>query len=170
MCGLCSIYQGLHREVLCYIDHLSHLYSGRAQVGERFRDYLKQMMSRSDPNYGKRAEEIYQMYRNGPVHEFEPKNLENRKGQLLLWLCYKGARSDNIEILGKNLTATHLEPINPAGDNRFWLPVSTVCLVMDLLSSIDELQKAGPEDERLTAWNRAARELTGPKPFDFVVP
>jgi hypothetical protein len=157
------------REVLCYIDHLGHLYSGRGQVGERFRDYLKQAMSRIDPNYGKRAEEIYQVYRNGPVHEFEPKVLENRKGQLLQWLCYKGARSDNIEISGRNLTLTHLEPVSPEGDKLFWLPVSTVCLIMDLLSSIDEFQKAGPEDERVTAWNRAARELTCPKPFDFVV-
>jgi hypothetical protein len=202
------------REVLCYIDHLGHLYSGRGQVGERFKDYLgspgiavvtapkprrtpskslkklgrvfdnvqisrqfreshylKQMMSLSqiDPNYGTRVEEIYQIYRNGPVHEFEPKVLENRKGQLLQWLCYKGARSDNIEISGKSLTLTHLEPVSPAGDKLFWLPVSTVCLIMDLLSSIDEFQKAGPEDERVTAWNRAARQLTCPKPFDFVV-
>jgi hypothetical protein len=157
------------REILCYIDHFGHLYTGRGQVGERFKDYLTQMMLRIDPNYGKRAEEIYQIYRNGPVHEFEPKVLENRKGQLLQWLCYKGARTDNIAISGKILTITHLEPISPAGDNQFWLPVSTVCLIMDLLSSIDEFQKAGPEDERVTAWNRAARELTGLKPFDFVV-
>src|SRR5262245_148099 len=80
------------REVLCYVDHLGHLYSGRQgirEVGNRFKDYLKQMMALSqiDSNYGKRAEEIYQIYRNGPVHEFEPKILENRKGQLLQWLC-----------------------------------------------------------------------------------
>src|SRR5882724_5711221 len=73
------------REVLSYIDHLGHLYLGRVgagQVGERSRVYLKQILANVDPNYGKRAGEIYQMFRCGPVHEFEPKVLENKKGEL----------------------------------------------------------------------------------------
>ena len=158
------------REVFCYIDHLAHLYTGRDQVGDRFRDYLKQVMSSTDPNYSKRAGEIYQMYRNGPVHEFEPKVLENKRGQRLVWLCYNSARRDNIEILGKNLTVTHLEPVeSPTENTVFYLPVSTACLIKDLVSSIDEFQKVGPEDERVTAWNRAARKLTELIPFDFIV-
>ena len=67
------------REALSYIDYLGHLYSGRGQVGERSREFMKQLMAKVDQNYGKRAAELYQMFRCGPVHEFEPKVLENKK-------------------------------------------------------------------------------------------
>jgi len=159
----------ISREVLSYIDHLGHLYSGRGQVGDRSREYLRQIMSRIDPNYCKRAGEIYYMYRCGPVHEFEPKILENKKGELLEWLCYKGHRKGTVELAGFKIAVVHLEPIGVSGTNRFCLPVSTQCLIEDLLSSIDEFQKAGPDNERVTAWNRAARELACPEPFDFVI-
>jgi hypothetical protein len=164
----------ISREVFCYIDHLGHLYSGKGprKSGERFQDYLKQVMCKIDPNYSHRAGIIYQIYRNGPVHEFAPKVLENKKGQRLVWLCYTGARSDyNFEVPEIKLTVTHLKPVgNPANNKVFYLPVSTVCLIEDLLNSIDEFQKMGPEDERVTAWNRAARELINPRPSDFTVP
>ena len=61
------------REVLSYVDHLGHLYSGKSAVGDRTVQYLSNVMSLTDQNYLKRAREIYQMYRCGPVHEFEPK-------------------------------------------------------------------------------------------------
>jgi len=154
------------REALSYIDHLGHLYSGRAQVKERSQDYLEQVMSRVDPYYRTRAREIFQMYRCGPVHEFEPKVLENKKGQLLKWLCYKGDRTANIDTIGP---VKHLQPVKDKEGKGFWLPVSTGCLIEDLLRSIDQFEKATPEDERVTAWNRAARELACPEPFDFVV-
>jgi hypothetical protein len=66
---------------------------------------------------------------------------------------------------------THLKPVeNPTDSKVFYLPVSTVCLIDDLIESIDEFQKMGPEDERITAWNRASRELISPRPSDFTVP
>jgi hypothetical protein len=129
-------------------------------------------MCKIDPNYSQCASLIYQMYRNGPVHEFAPKVLENKKGQPLKWLCYAGGRCDyNFEVPEIKLVVTHLKPVeNPANNKVFYLPISTICLVMDLLGSIDEFQKMGPADERLTAWNRAARELINPRPSDFTVP
>lgn len=157
------------REVLSYVDHLGHLYSGRSQVGERSRDFLKQVMSMIDPNYGKRASEIYQMFRCGSVHEFEPKTLENRSGDTLTWFCYAGARQDTFTHAGKALSVIHLEPILGPSPTGYWLPVSTQCLVDDIEASIDRFCQAGPDNERVTLWNRAARELSTPEPYDFVV-
>ncbi len=157
------------REVLCYVDHLGHLYSGRGQVGDRSREFMKQIMAKTDPNYGKRAAELYQMFRCGSVHEFEPKVLENKKGELLEWFCYTGLRIDSFEHEGQRISLVHLEPIAYAGSNRFWLPVSTRCLIDDLMCSIEVFEKAGPENERITAWNRAARDLTTPEPYDFTL-
>lgn len=159
------------REVLSYIDHLGHLYSGRgqSQVGDRSREFIKQVMAKTDPNYGKRAVELYQMFRCGPVHEFEPKVLENKKGELLGWLCYKGRRVDSIESDGQRMPVVHLEPVASTATGRHWLPVSTSCLIDDLMCSIEIFERAGPENERVTAWNRAARDLNIPEPCDFTL-
>jgi hypothetical protein len=160
------------REVFSYVDHLGHLYSGKARVDDRFRQYLDEILSRVDQTYRTRWQEIYQMFRCGPVHQFEPKILENKKGELLGWLCYVGDRSDSCEIEGTKLATTHLKPIKslgPTSPSKFWLPVSTKCLIEDLEASIDLFAKSGPDNERVTAWNRAARELNPPEPFDFTL-
>src|SRR5947209_304999 len=73
----------INREVLSYVDHLGHLYTGKPQVGQRSRDYLMDIMSTADPNYATRAGEIYEMYRCGSVHEFAPKVITNSKGHSL---------------------------------------------------------------------------------------
>ena len=161
----------VNREVFCYIDHLGHLYSGTWKNITRFQNYLKQVMCKIDPNYKKRAKEIHEMYRHGPVHQFAPKVLKNKKGQFLGWLCYAGVRNDdNFEDSEIKLIATYLKPMeNPTDNEVSYLPVSMLCLIEDFLSSIGEFQKMGAEDARVTAWNRAARELTRPKCFEFVV-
>jgi hypothetical protein len=128
---------------------------------------MKEIMAKNDPNYGRRAAELYQMFRCGPVHEFEPKVLENRKGELLVWLCYAGPRAGSLELDGRRTSVVHLEPVASPAADRFWLPVSTRCLIDDLMYSIEAFEKAGPENERITAWNRAARDLTTPEPYDF---
>ncbi len=157
------------REVLSYIDHLGHLYSGRGQVGDRSCEFMKQIMAKIDPNYGKRAAELYQMFRCGPVHEFEPKVLENKKGELLMWFCYAGLRVDSFESDGRRISVVHLEPVASTTTNRFWLPVSTRCLIDDVMCSIEVFERARPENERITAWNRAARDLAIPESHDFTL-
>ena len=160
------------REVVSSIDHLGHLYTGSSQCGARFRAFMDHLLGEVDLNYRRRAGEVYQMYRCGTIHEFEPKMLENRKGQTLAWLCYQGSRvGQQIELEGIGpLAVTHLEPMVYVAGRSFGLPVSTNCLLDDLVAAIDRFVVAGPEDERVTAWNRAARELTAPEPFDFAVP
>jgi hypothetical protein len=159
----------INREVLSYVDHLGHLYTGKAQVGQRSRDYLAGVMSKTDPNYAKRAAEIYEMYRCGSVHEFAPKVITNSKRQSLGWLCYKGARVARIPVEGHQVTVTHLAPLPSAQAGSFWLPVSTVCLIDDLEASIDHLAQAGPEADRVAAWNRAAQQLAAPVVYEFGV-
>jgi len=157
----------ISREVLCYIDHLSHLYTGRTEVGKRFSIFLNDVASKVDGNYRSRSEEIYRMYRNGTVHEFEPKTLENNKGDLLYWLCYKGERIENLKIEGIEYQVTHLIPCG--GNGRYWLPVSTKCFIEDLIEFINLFINSGPKDERKTLWNRAAMELNNPVTYDFKI-
>jgi hypothetical protein len=141
------------------------LYTGRTEVGQRFTNFLKEVASKIDPYYGSRAEEIYRMYRNGTVHEFEPRTLKNNKGELLFWLCYCGERIDNLNIEGMDYKVTHLVVFGNNG--KYWLPISTKCLIEDLIEFINVFIQSGPEDERRTFWNRAARKLNKPASFDF---
>lgn len=159
----------INREVLSYVDHLGHLYTGKPQVGQRSRDYLVHVMSRVDPNYAKRAGEIYEMYRCGSVHEFAPKVITNSKGQSLGWLCYKGQRRARINVEGQEVMLTHLESLASSQAGKFWLPVSTVCLIDDVEASMDHLAQAGPEADRVAAWNRAAQQLSAPVVYEFTI-
>lgn len=159
----------INREVLSYVDHLGHLYTGKAKVGQRSKDYLVAMMAKADPNYGKRAAEIYEMYRCGSVHELEPKALTNTTGQFLRWFCYAGDRKARVSVDRREIAVTHLEPLRSAQPGKFWLPVSTVCLISDLEISIDAFIQAGPEADRVAAWNLAAQQLNAPVPFNFTV-
>lgn len=159
----------INREVLSYVDHLGHLYTGKSKVGQRSKDYLVAMMSRVDRNYATRAAQIYEMYRCGSVHEFAPKVLTNAANQTIGWLCYKGDRSVRMSLEGREVAVTHLQPLPSAESGKFWLPVSTVCLIADLEASIDAFVQAGPESDRVAAWNLAAQQLGAPVAFNFVV-
>jgi hypothetical protein len=155
------------RETLSYIDHLGHLYTGRNKVEERSCTFMREVMAKVDSNYVKRAAELYRMFRCGPVHEFEPKVLENKRGELLLWFCYLGPRTDIQKVGENNISITHLEPVASATVDKFFLPVSTKCLIEDLICSIEYFKMARPENERVTAWNRAARDLAVPQQYEF---
>jgi len=78
----------ISREVCCYIDYLGALYLGTSRtklgpdglpnVGSRFTAYLREVMVRINPDYGRHAKLIYRIYRNGPVHNFDPQVLKKQ--------------------------------------------------------------------------------------------
>ena len=158
------------REVLSYVDHLGHLFTGGEHVGPRSRDYMSQVMSQVDAEYATRAGELYAMYRCGSVHEFQPKVLKNSKAQELRWLCYVRPRQGTLALDDAEHPVQHLVPFNPTGDGKhYYLPVSTEALINDLDASFDVVLGLGPAADRVAAWNAAAARLNSPQPFEFVV-
>ena len=159
------------REVFCYVDYLGALFTGSTNnVGDRFRQYLRRVMGKVDKGYADRSHEIYQMYRNGPVHEFAPKVLKKPSGEELRWLSYHGPRLHYFE--DWKTEVRHLRPLlSPNNSNVYYLPVSTPCLIQDLLSSIQVFIN-GPKARRelIRCWNKAACVLNEPKEFDFSIP
>lgn len=168
------------REVFSYVDYLGALYVGKdnvqrgpdglAVVVVRFTRYLQEVMALADSNYGGQAEVIYQMYRCGPVHEFDPKVLRNNKKQILAWFSYRGPRQATYKEWN-NKPVHHLQPVQAPHDRAlFYLPVSTICLVQDLLNSVERFkQGVGATAQRSRCWNQAARILNQPKEFNFTV-
>jgi len=66
----------------------------------------------------------------------------------------------------------HLQIVrDPEVPNRYYLPISTSCLIEDLLSSIEKFKGGlGKSNELIIAWNEAAKVLSCPKEFDFSLP
>ena len=160
------------REVFSYVDHLGHLFTGDHHVGERFRYYVRHVLGLVDPNYTQRADVLYEIYRNGPMHEFDPKVLENGNGERLGWLLYAGPRREpNLSLEHGTFDVTHLTPVHFGNPTKYHLPVSTICLITDLLSSIDNFADGavGTKETRISAWNRAVKALNKPRKFNFVL-
>lgn len=157
------------REIFCYIDYLGALYTGKDPAKDelqpvrlRFIKYMKEVMREVDGSYSRWAEVIYNMYRNGPVHEFDPKLLQNKEGKFLGWFSYRGARYNQlVHCEGHSINVSHLNPFPSWWDPNFYLlPVSTFCLIQDLLSSIEKFKKALREPSaRIQPWNEAATIL-----------
>ncbi len=172
----------ISREFCSHVDYLGTLYtgttcvgtmkvqvnrkSGLAQIQQRFVTYLQQVMGRVDSYYSMYANHIYRMCCDGPIHNFDPQPLKNETdGTTLTWLEYQGARNATLG----SIEVRHLQPfLNPNVPGLYHLPVSTRCLVLDLLSSI-EIYKAGLEqaDDLKRRWNEAAVILSREKSVDF---
>ncbi|GEM_PF-7124602 len=163
------------REWACYVDHLGALFSGKvSHTQERFRIYLREVLSKVDAGYCHQADILLHMFRHGTVHEFDPKVLMNAAGQRVGWAVYTTrGRNQSITLEdGRSFPVSHLtitRHINLSG--QFALCVSTWCLVEDLLRSIDVFKTGmGNPAERTDSWNKVASELVKPTPFAFMVP
>jgi hypothetical protein len=154
------------REVFCYADYLGRLYTGlNENVGERFRQFLCGVLGLIDEGYRTHAGQLYEMYRNGTVHEFDPKTLTDGKRDLA-WLEYGGDRSAAITLPGhaEAIAVTHLKALRFDGDAQHWhLPVSGPCLVDDLIAATQQMA----ELVNPTKWNEAARSLNSKKQVTY---
>lgn len=156
------------REFSCYVDHLGALYSGSLNSAERFEAYLKDVLGGP---YKDKAPLIREMYRNGPVHEFDPKVVFNAGGQTCGWLASVGHSPGSYGFgTDENVELRHLEIAKvPRSANGYVLPVFTSELLEDLLTSIDKFKagtKIGNLSARVLCWNTAAARLSQPVRFD----
>lgn len=161
-------YFGVCRMVLCYVDYLGALYqgyqgkkdkkSGRLIIAEssKAKSFLKEVFCEIDPSYRERAELLYETYRHGTVHLYQPKVLEDN-GRRLEWLVYKGDRESWVYVGSRAIKVRHLQPLE--FEPSTWLfPISIVCLYSDLIKAIDVYQRKLGEDPALvdrfvTTWN-----------------
>ena len=166
----------ISREFSCYVDYLGALYTGWAEwnkSSDRFAEYLKAVLGEINKAYRQHADLIREMYRNGPVHEFDPKVVFNSSGDKCGWLASVGTSpgchdfGDGQKIQVYNLTIV----AHPNIPKVYWLPVFTSELLDDLIKSIN-LFKNGVGDltARVICWNRAVGILNNPVRFNRFVP
>ncbi|MFH1140656.1 MAG: hypothetical protein V1724_03065 [Chloroflexota bacterium] len=162
----------ISREFSCYVDYLGSLYTGEAESerGDRFEEYLREVLGEINPLYANHCKLIREMYRNGPVHEFDPKTLFNRSGDHIGWMESTGSSPGKWnQGDSQTINIRHLNIIQHPNHSRdYYLPVFTSQLLDDLIRSI-ELFEGGIGDlrARVISWNRAAAILNQPKRFDW---
>ena len=140
-------YFAVPRLVLGYVDFLGalyHGYLGRKKGNRRvFADqtyakaFLRDVFGLVDVQYNAHGELLWEIYRNGTVHLYQPLALENAN-RVINWSLYKGPKSSNVFVQGVGIGkfVTHLEPTWIAM-NHWIQPVSITCLYDDLLQAID---------------------------------
>jgi len=150
---------GVPRLVLAYVDYLGVLYHGSDGssvdgAGRRIftkseyaKTFLVEIFGAAHKDYKKYGRLLYDMYRHGTVHLYEPLTFRNSgTGQTIEWSVSKQEieTTPPKRFLGIsqpwNLGVFHLIPTKkPAQtDPNVWvLPVSINCLYFDLLAALD---------------------------------
>ncbi len=137
-------YFAVPRLVLSYADYLGalyHGYTGRMNRGRRIlaasefaKAFMKDIFGPIDNNYLRYGDLLWEIYRNGTVHLYEPLKLQNSAtNRMISWLTYKGSRVSFIPQYKRQVE--HLVPLNVQAST--WVqPISIGCLYDDLLGGI----------------------------------
>jgi len=102
-------YFGVTRQVLCLVNFLGALYCGYSpeekkenqDIGPSSKalEFIEDILGNIDPAYkSKEGKYLYEMYRHGLVHLYQPKTLKFKNGRLLKWMIYKGGREPHTEV------------------------------------------------------------------------
>ena len=74
-----SGFHSIPREVFCYIDYLGTISKGPPGTAEKAISFVETYMAAADGRYKKFGRLIYEMWRHGTVHEFDPKVLKHTR-------------------------------------------------------------------------------------------
>jgi len=168
-------YFAVPRLVLGYVDYLGglyHGYQGRLNRGRRIfadstyaRVFLRDAFGQIDAHYRMYGNLLWEIYRNGTVHLYQPLTLQNA-GRVINWAVYKGPRSSQTRVqeAGVSTLVRHLEP-SWIVMNHWVQPVSIICLYEDLLQAIDTYSNMISRDSSLeNKFRQVANALQVPEP------
>lgn len=173
-------YFGVTRQVLCYVDFLGTVYCGFNKRRDReismpwkAKKFIRDILGDRDRLYKKNGNKLYEMYRHGLVHLYQPKPLiqKRRQKRKLNWLVYKGGRDWHDEEIDDSdktfkVKVRHMEIIiDPRNKKNDLLAISITCLYKDLLSAIDFYCKKIEQDitkQMLNNWRKSTNEILKP--------
>ncbi len=168
-------YFGVPRQLFSLIDFLGSTYTGKHKPGNSSRGavkYIHEVMGSDeiDPNYKKNGKLMYDMYRHGIVHFFQPKKFELFDGTKVAWCVHKKGRNDTVDGIkdhdGKEYVienARHLEIMRHPDPKKDFsvLIISLKCLFEDFKKSLNVyFEIAKKDDKYVTKWNAVAAYMT----------
>jgi hypothetical protein len=132
-------FHSIPREVFCYIDYIAALrYGENSSINAR--RFIEKYLGDTNVRYKHLGKLLYEMWRHGTVHEFDPKRLKHSSKKYSVgWQTNNDARKEE--------RACHLECFKVFGTNdRFLLNVNLFQLVDDFVHGIQlfiaELKKS----------------------------
>lgn len=180
-------YFGVPRQLFSLIDFLGAMYTGKYQRGKSgigAIKYIKEIMGSDeiDSAYREKGKLMYEMYRHGLVHFFQPKmfkltdgaefRLEN--GTKIEWSVHKGNRTDDVSLKDDNKqvhlikNAQHLGvEDHPLKDSKI-LIISLRCLFEDFKKSLSIYFDLIEKDKKyISKWNTVAGYITEYEEWPF---
>lgn len=146
------------RQILCFVDFLGAAYSGyplseskkdpqgrRIATSQKAIVFMTTFFEPKQTYQQNAVTQLYDMYRHGLVHLYQPKILKFGSRKKLLWFFYKGKRhlskikinTDKGKIVFKNVS--HLQITNnDLSKNNYYLAVSIDCLYKDFEKAINK--------------------------------
>lgn len=142
-------FHSIPRQIFCYIDFLGALVYGKNSTNNSVR-YINKYLGLINPRYKEVSEIIYEMWRHGTVHEYDPKVLIEGKNRLGWLSGFSSKKKDK----RAHLTC-YKKTIN--NEEYFFLNLNMNQFVSDLYNSIDKLVDKLMQDDVLQ--NRLQKNL-----------
>lgn len=151
-------FHSVPREVFCYLDYISAIRYGENSTTNAIR-FIEKYLGNKNIRYKHYGKLLYEMWRHGTVHEFDPKRLKHSSKKYSV-----GWQTNNDS--GKEERACHLECFKVFGkSDTFLLNVNLFQLVDDFVGSvqalISELKKSrNKHAECQTSYTAISRQLS----------
>ena len=150
-------YFALPRLIFCYVDYLGLLYVGKLSKSRRLPrkgtsweavKFIKKFLGRFDKRYRENAGLLYDMFRNGTVHLYQPKVLHLKKGKI------------NYLIGHPRLMRWRKEKYRHLEYRNSYLAISTTALFKHLVRAIEAFAKYASQNPRcLRQGNKILRAI-----------
>ena len=125
-------FHSVPREVFCYIDYIAAIRYGENSSTNAIR-FIEKYLGSENVRYKHYGKLLYEMWRHGTVHEFDPKGLKHSSKKYSI-----GWQTNNDS--GKEERACHLECFKVFGkSDRYLLNVNLFELVDDFVASVHML-------------------------------
>lgn len=128
-----SGFHSIPREVFCYIDYLGSLIEGPPATSRKAIHFIEKYMVKADIEYKHYGKIIYEMWRHGTIHEFDPKVLiHSQRKDMIGWQTNNSSKPHN--------RSCHLECFKIEGTkNQYLLHINLFELVDHLISALNSL-------------------------------
>ena len=174
------------RQILCMIDFLGAVYSGYSRI-EKIQDIKNQreriattrkakkfIASFFEPKnlYHKTAiDYLYDIYRHGLVHLYQPRVLKYNSKKALQWFFYRGSKrfSKTMSIdtpLGKKAfkNVGHLQVLKNPNFKHYYFPIGIDCLYEDFINAVESYKNKLRNTKILQRnWRTAVNAICKPR-------
>lgn len=135
-----SGFHSIPREVFCYIDYLGILLEGPPASSKKAITFIEKYMAKADTKYKQYGKILYEMWRHGTVHEFDPKVIMHSQHKYKMgWQTNNSSKPHN--------RSCHLECFKMQGTrNEYVLHINLFELVEHLIFASRSLISALKRD------------------------